>query len=156
MMKNDRNQVPQNGVSAYGLTDDQGNYVLTTGGAPFGTGAVPGKYHVTMSKVTNNEPQLTLEEYNTQAASGKPRGDKTSNSVTHQIPEKYSQPETSRFEPVDVQNKGSNVFDFRLVSTHESNNIIRALRIRHPDYVSGIILFVLTSDFVLCIVAGSR
>ncbi|MDR0337910.1 MAG: Ig-like domain-containing protein [Planctomycetaceae bacterium] len=108
--------VSGNGISAYGLTDDQGNYVLTTGGAPFGTGTVPGKYHVTMSKVTNNEPPLTLEEYNALATSGKPHGNKP-HSVTYQIPEKYSQSETSGFEPVDVKIKGSNIFDFKLVST---------------------------------------
>lgn len=109
--------VSGNGVSAYGLTDNQGNYVLTTGGAPFGTGAVPGKYHVMMSKITNDEPQLTLDEYNTLVASGKPRADKPPDKATNQIPEKYLQPETSGLEPVDVQTKGTNVFDFKLVST---------------------------------------
>jgi hypothetical protein len=69
-----------------------------------------------MSKVTSNEPQLTLDEYNALAASGKPRSDKPI-SITNQIPEKYLQPETSGFEPVEVQIKGSNVFDFKLVST---------------------------------------
>ncbi|MDR1958494.1 MAG: hypothetical protein LBQ54_05570 [Planctomycetaceae bacterium] len=107
--------VSDSGMSAYGLTDDKGNYVLTTGGAPFGTGAVPGTYHVTMSKVTNDEPQLTVDEYNALLQSGKPRRDVV-NRVTHQIPEKYNQPETSGLEPVDVRSRGPNVFNFRLVS----------------------------------------
>jgi hypothetical protein len=108
--------VSGNGVSAYGLTDEQGNYVLTTGGAPFGTGAMPGEYHVTMSKIVNNKPQLSVDEYNALTASGisPPNTPNIPNQITHQIPEKYLQPETSGLEPVHVQTKSSNVFDFSL------------------------------------------
>ncbi|MDR1477424.1 MAG: hypothetical protein LBJ00_00605, partial [Planctomycetaceae bacterium] len=86
--------VSNNGMSASGLTDSKGKYVVTTGGAPFGTGAVPGEYNVVLSKLTNSEPQLTVDEYNALKASGKtPSG--AMNQETHLIPEKYSQAKTS-------------------------------------------------------------
>jgi len=104
-----------NGMGASGMTDSKGNYVVTTGGAPFGTGAVPGEYNVTLSKITNAEQQLTVDEYNALQASGKAHST-AMNRGTHLIPEKYSQPKTSGLEPVVVEQKGTNVFNFNLES----------------------------------------
>ena len=97
------------GMGAYGMTDAAGSYKLTTGGAPFGTGAVPGSYIVTFSKVTS-EPGMSLAEFEAGGArmpSGPPK-------AIHLIPEKFSNPKTVGFEPIEVKKGSKNNFDYNL------------------------------------------
>lgn len=105
------------GMSAGGMTDAKGNFVLTTGGAPFGTGAVPGTYHVTLSKVTNEgqEQQLSVDELNEQLSSGGSASRSGPMSrAKHHIPEKYGSAKTSGFQPATVEAKGKNDFTFEM------------------------------------------
>ena len=96
------------------MTDAKGNYVLTTGGAPFGTGAIPGEYNVLLSKVSNSgSGQVSLEEFNAMKESGESAPSGPMNRVVHEIPEKYSKATTSGLAPVTVgSNASKNVFDF--------------------------------------------
>ncbi|MDR1480785.1 MAG: hypothetical protein LBJ00_17810 [Planctomycetaceae bacterium] len=83
--------------SVTGLTTADGSFVLTTAGAKFGTGAVPGKYHVAFSKVEFETVNETVVE-------------------KFLIPSKYSNPTESKIEPVEVENGKSNVFNFDLTT----------------------------------------
>jgi len=97
------------GMSAYGLTLADGSYKLTTGGAPFGTGAMPGSYVATFSKVTSG-PGMSMEEYEAggmRQAAGPPQ-------AIHLIPQKFSDTKTVGFDPVDVKKGSKNNFDFNL------------------------------------------
>ena len=98
-----------NEMGAYGMTDATGSYKLTTGGAPFGTGAIPGPYIVTFSKVTSR-PGMSLAEFEA-GVSRQPAGPPK---VIHLIPEKFSNPNTVGFDPVEVKKGGKNNFDFNL------------------------------------------
>ena len=113
------NPVSGDGMNAGGMTDKQGKFVLTTGGAPFGTGAVPGEYNVTFAKVSNSgseQPQQSVDEYNAQIAAGGRRSSGPMSRVIHHIPEKYSKSTTSDIKPVLVELKGKNTFDFELTT----------------------------------------
>jgi hypothetical protein len=95
------------GNSASGMTDDSGKYKLTTGGAPYGTGALPALYNVTLSKVEVEGANLNEEEYKKQIGNRQPE-------VIHLIPEKYSNPETSGIEQVKVERGKKNIFNFNI------------------------------------------
>ena len=99
------------GVSAFGRTDAGGNYQLTTGGAPFGTGAIPGTYSVTFSKVQAAEGQSLADFQAGNAAPSPPSGPPQ---AVHLIPQKYDSPRTAGFEPVEVKQGSRNNFDFNL------------------------------------------
>lgn len=99
------------GTSAYGLTDANGNYKLTTGGAPFGTGAIPGTYNVAFSKTTTGTGK-SLAEYESSGLSTRMVMPQT----IHLIPEKFTKPNTAGFDPVEVKKSGKNNFDFNLVT----------------------------------------
>ncbi|MDR1483829.1 MAG: Ig-like domain-containing protein [Planctomycetaceae bacterium] len=95
------------GNSASGMTDDSGKYKLTTGGAPYGTGALPALYNVTLSKFEVEGANLSEEEYKEQIGNRQPK-------VIHLIPEKYSDPETSGIEQVKVEKGKKNIFNFNI------------------------------------------
>lgn len=105
---------PGDGMSAFGITDADGNYMLTTAGAPYGTGAVPGSYSATFSK-TETAPVMTLAEYESLVASGNaPRQPPKPPEPTYLIPQKFSDPKTAGFDPVEVKKGERNKFDFNL------------------------------------------
>lgn len=98
------------GMSAGGMTDAEGKFVLTTGSAPFGSGAIPGRYYVAFFKsevpaeFQTNSPEEFKEKF----------GDMRSVPVVHHVPEKYNFPRTSGVEPVTVEKGGKNHFEFSL------------------------------------------
>ena len=96
------------GMTAYGMTIANGTFTLTTGGAPFGTGAKPGSYIVSFSKVTSG-PGMSMAEF--EAGARQPAGPPQ---AIHLIPEKFSDPKKAGFDPVEVQKGGKNNFDFNL------------------------------------------
>ena len=98
------------GMSAFGLTDVSGNYRLTTAGAPFGTGAVPGTYSVTFTKL---EPVPVTSMADIQSTAG---GQLRMSQPVHLIPQRYSTPATAGFDPVEVVARGRNHFEFNLES----------------------------------------
>lgn len=105
-----------NGMGASGLTDDKGTYVLTTGGAPFGTGATPGEYDVTFSKVSNEGAgkPTSVDDFNAGLASG--TASSRAPKAVHLIPQKYSLQTTSGIKPVVVEKGKPNDFKFELLS----------------------------------------
>ena len=98
------------GMSAFGLTDANGSYRLTTAGAPFGTGAMPGTYSVTFTKL---EPVPVTSMADIQSMAG---GQLRMSQPVHLIPQRYSTPETAGFDPVEVVTRGRNHFEFNLES----------------------------------------
>jgi hypothetical protein len=97
------------GNTAGGLTDSLGKFKLTTGGAPFGSGAIAAEYNVTFSKTEVEGANLNEEEYKKQIGSRQPN-------VTHLIPEKYNNPSTSGINPVKVEKGKPNKFNFDLTT----------------------------------------
>ncbi|MDR2643959.1 MAG: hypothetical protein LBC74_14350 [Planctomycetaceae bacterium] len=95
------------GNSAGGVTDSSGKYKLTTAGAPYGTGAIPALYNVTLSKIEVEGANLSEEEYKKQIGNRQPK-------TIHFIPEKYSCPEASGIEPVKVEKGKKNIFNFNI------------------------------------------
>jgi len=101
------------GMTAYGMTVADGSYQLTTGGAPFGTGAVPGTYTVSFSKVTPGGEGMSMAEF--EAGGSRPMTGPPP--PVYHIPEKFSDPKTAGFDPVEVKKKASeNNFEFNLVT----------------------------------------
>ena len=98
-----------NGMTAVGLTDNEGNFVLTTGGAPFGSGAVPGEYNVTFSKTEvpekykTSSPEEFMEKFGIMEIP-----------YEYPVPKKFNSPKTSGVEPVSVAKGEKNHFDFSL------------------------------------------
>jgi len=98
------------GMTAYGMTVADGTFQLTTGGAPFGTGAKPGSYYLTFSKVeaTGQGVSLADIEAGVVQRGGGPAA------PTYLIPKKFSDPKTTGFDPVEVKKSGKNNFSFNL------------------------------------------
>ncbi|MDR2704447.1 MAG: hypothetical protein LBC02_01590 [Planctomycetaceae bacterium] len=96
-----------NGNSAGGLTNSSGKYKLTTGGAPVGSGAIAGEYHVTFSKMEIEGSNLTFEEYQKQIGSRPPK-------TTYIVPKKYDNFADSGIAPVTIEKGKKNIFDFDL------------------------------------------
>jgi len=98
---------PRNGNenAAGGLTDKDGNYTLTTGAAPVGSGTVAGEYDVTLSKIAIQGVELSMEEYAKKYGNQRPQ-------TIYLIPEKYSSAAESGFAPVKVEKGKDNTFDF--------------------------------------------
>ena len=94
-------------LSAGGITNASGRFTLTAGGSPAGSGAVPGSYDVTFSKLEHAIPP-PLE--------GRPRVFHLPG-PTYLVPQRYESPSTSNIEPVTVStNRRENVFTFDLTS----------------------------------------
>jgi len=99
----------ESGMTAYGMTIADGTFQLTTGGAPFGTGAKPGSYRVTFSKVDAGQMvSLADHEAGVVSRGGGPAA------PTYLIPQKFSDPKTTGFDPVEVKKSGKNTFSFNL------------------------------------------
>jgi hypothetical protein len=107
--------VANDGNSAGGMTDNSGKYKLTTGGASYGTGAIPALYNVTLSKFEVEGSDLSEEEYKKQIGDRQPK-------TIYIIPEKYSYSETSGIEPVKVERGKKNIFNFNISTNTEENS----------------------------------
>ena len=92
-------------IAAFGSTDAQGKYTLSSPSAPVGSGAVAGEYIPTFSKTETEEPPASHPSH--LPFDGK---------VFHMIPEKYENPKTCGAAPVTVKKGKNNVFDFDLKS----------------------------------------
>ena len=112
MEKVNVNLIPrnENGSVAGGMTDKRGRFTVTTGPATVGTGAKPGEYDITFSKIEMESGVLPTEGGTQQAESRLPK-------KKYVIPQKYEDPATSGIEPIQVDtNKGKNKFKFDLTS----------------------------------------
>lgn len=95
------------GQAAGGMTDAQGRFTLTVGGAPVGSGALEGEYYVTFIKQEMEGQGLNFEEYKAKF------GDRAPQTV-HIIPEKYSDAKESGVDPVRVEKGKKNDFPFSI------------------------------------------
>ncbi|MDR1491477.1 MAG: hypothetical protein LBT05_01955 [Planctomycetaceae bacterium] len=95
------------GFAAYGQTDANGNYTLTTAGTNVGDGAVPGEFIPTFTKVSLEYDQRFVGRLDVVPPPPK---------VTHLIPEKYSLKEKTDIPHVVVAKGKKNRFDFELSS----------------------------------------
>ena len=118
--------VSGDGMSAGGLTDSNGKFTLTSGGAPVGSGAVPGEYNVTFFKAEYDAPPTpppkTNEKEEVDPATGRVRRSLPTGAPLpppkpiYLIPQKYEDPKTSGIEPVKVEAGKTNTFEFELSS----------------------------------------
>jgi hypothetical protein len=101
--------VSGNQMGAVGMTNTNGEFVLTTGMAPVGSGSIPGQYNVTFAKSDLPEKYRTetTEEFM------KKFGD-IEVPFIFIVPEKYGNATTSGIEPVTVEQRGKNHFEFDL------------------------------------------
>ncbi|MDR0705111.1 MAG: carboxypeptidase-like regulatory domain-containing protein [Planctomycetaceae bacterium] len=97
---------PNEGHAAGGITDAKGQYKLSTAGLDIGSGAVAGTYNVTFRKIEIVGNDLSMEEAEEKYPNGLP--------VIYHVPKKYENPKTAGIEPVLVEKKKKNVFDFNL------------------------------------------
>ncbi|MDR1478638.1 MAG: carboxypeptidase-like regulatory domain-containing protein [Planctomycetaceae bacterium] len=102
-------------MEAFGMTTQNGNFVLSTGGAKFGGGAQPGEYNVTFSKTDIEDKYKTKPELS--AENNEKYGDSALPFIPpliHIIPEKYGSSQTSDIAPVKVEKGKENIFNFEL------------------------------------------
>lgn len=97
---------PDEGHAAGSVTDADGKYKLTTAGLDIGSGAVSGTYNVTFRKIEIIGNDLSMEEAEEKYPNGLP--------VIYHVPKKYENHDTSGIEPVTVEKKKKNMFDFNL------------------------------------------
>jgi len=99
--------------AAFGRTDDQGNYKLTTFGS--NDGAVEGKHSVSITKYQPPQESVAVEadtESPEYVPPGLNEGEKMPE-LKNEIPDKYAKPETSGL-VVMVNSDGENKLDFEL------------------------------------------
>lgn len=97
------------GQIAFGSTDAQGKFVLSTPGAPHGSGALAGTYIPTFSKTeTESQPPAATPEEQAQREPPK---------TIYLIPKEYENPKTCGINPVTVAKGQKNVFEFELKSS---------------------------------------
>ena len=105
------NLIPRGGdLTAGGLTDATGKFTVTIAGSEVGTGAKPGEYDVTFSKVEVAGQDLSFDEFMKKYGNKQPE-------TTYLVPQKYGSPQTSGVEPITVSTKkANNKFTFALTS----------------------------------------
>ena len=98
--------VPRGGEhSAGGVTNASGKFTVNTGGF---SGAKPGEYDVTFSKIELPGQDLPFEEYMAKYGNRQPEPE-------YMIPQKYENAKTSGIEPITVDtDRKKNVFTFEL------------------------------------------
>ncbi|GHT45031.1 hypothetical protein FACS189454_03860 [Planctomycetales bacterium] len=94
-----------------GVTDANGNFVVTTGVMKPGAGAMVGKYNVVFSKGHREGARMSPEEYDANFSFRVP-------GFIYEIPKRYRNPATSGIEPVDVTSDPKKN-DFKFVLTTE-------------------------------------
>ena len=99
------------GVGAFGVTDAEGNFTLTTPQSPHGSGAVAGTYNVTFSKLEVN-PNANDS---VRASDLDDKGEMPEKVMRKSlINQKYNKAATSEIKPVSVSKDGNNHFTFEL------------------------------------------
>ena len=106
------------GMSAYGMTDEQGVYRLTAVGteeaeAPHGGGTLPGEYYVGVTKSVADVP-MSAEEAAELGVEYQPPAYGQSPQMTYVVPRRYNRPRDSGIR-VTVE-PGQNTIDLELTS----------------------------------------
>ena len=93
--------------AAGGVTNASGKFTVNTGGY---SGAKPGSYDVTFTKIEVPGGDLSLEEFQARFGNRQPTPE-------YLIPQKYEDAKTSGIEPITVsEDRRQNVFTFELTS----------------------------------------
>ena len=99
--------IPREGAhSAGGQTDANGKFTVATGGY---SGAKPGTYDVTFSKIEIPGGDLSMEEHTAKYGGRQPE-------PVYLVPKKYESPKTSGIEPITVDSNKKNSFTFELTT----------------------------------------
>jgi hypothetical protein len=99
-------------LAAGGVTDASGKFTLTAGGSPVGSGARPGTYDVTFTKVTLSVPPPLSTPVAGERPAPQPQFQQQIQSL---IPQRYESARTSGIDPITVSDKkGDNKFKFEL------------------------------------------
>ena len=106
------------GREGYGTTNAQGKFVLTVPGTETGSGAIPGEYRVTFSKMSDpmegiNTAGMSSEEVDQEMAKRFPRGLPEAKNL---LPAKYADRTATDIAPVTVEKGKKNDFTFELSS----------------------------------------
>jgi hypothetical protein len=106
------------GIIGKGITDSNGNFVLTISGTKYDSGIVPGQYTPIFSKTVYLDTSSTTPTDNTPPVPGVLLyGVNYENPPTIElIPEKYGNVTTSGFAPIDITRFGKKSFNFDLQS----------------------------------------
>ena len=100
---------PNEQLAAGGTTDASGKFTVTAGGSPAGSGARPGQYGVTFSKIQASRPASYEESVALYGGRQPP--------ITYLIPQHYGNFKTSGMEAITVDtDKRKNKFTFELTS----------------------------------------
>ncbi len=104
----------EGGQAAYGVTNDKGEFALTTTGSPVGTGALAGTYVPTFVKTeTEKRPPTSSPEEELEKYKGVPA------KVTYLVPQKYGNAKTCGMTPVTVAKGNKDPFNFELSTKTE-------------------------------------
>jgi hypothetical protein len=106
------------GRESFAITDAHGRFVLTTPGTDTGSGAIPGEYHVSLSKWSDplegiNTDGMGIAEAEAEILRHFPRGLPSPENL---LPARYSNRTETPISPVTVQRGGRNNFTFDLVT----------------------------------------
>jgi len=99
----------------FGLTNAQGQFVLTVSGAEPGSGAIPGEYGVVLTKLQKN-PSSSSQTAGTpdEQRSAVPMNPGPPPPPVHLLPAKYADKNKTDIAPVTVENGKKNNFAFEL------------------------------------------
>lgn len=97
------------GRECFGVTDTDGVFELTVSGAEVGSGAIPGEYAVTFTKMDDPSRNMTEEEMKKKFA-------RTLPPVKNVLPAKYADRTKTDIQPVTIEKRGKNEFEFALVT----------------------------------------
>lgn len=98
--------VASDGMFAAGITDSAGKFVLTTGQAPTGSGALPGEYKPTFSKMDVTDAIKAMSESE--------RENLPKVEYVYFVPKKYADSATSGLAPVTIAKGNSAPLNFAL------------------------------------------
>jgi hypothetical protein len=96
----------------WGLTNENGKFVLTSHGSPLGSGVVPGQYNVVFEK--SDLPKQYNEATYCETIKKFQKNPNFRIPVVFYIPKKYGDPTTSGIAPVTVKETEKNHFEFNL------------------------------------------
>jgi len=104
------------GRECFGVTDAQGKFVLTVSGADIGSGAIPGEYHVILTKMRDVAAEMLAQLGNSSDPDSHVAIRGGLPEPVNMLPEKYADRTATDIAPVTVERRGKNSFTFELRS----------------------------------------
>lgn len=103
--------IPGSGPMAIAITDEEGGFVITTNGRP---GATVGLHKVAITKITGSSAPTASPKPEDMMKMQKENMGKAKSGPKNEIPEKYSNPESSGLSAEVTTNPSENAFLFQL------------------------------------------